>query len=105
MKSFGFDTSVLRTAISKLKQDAAERAEQEALEEMYLETLTGENAEEDIPLTATKAAKKARRKSQARLKKDAAREARLADERAARLKVGAAVDDVARKAGAKVTEP
>jgi len=36
VKSFGFDTKVMRKVISIRKQDAAERAEQEALLDMYL---------------------------------------------------------------------
>ena len=36
-KTFGFDTKVVRKVIALRKQDAAERAEQEALLDMYLE--------------------------------------------------------------------
>lgn len=39
VKSFGFDTKVLRKVISLRKQDAAERAEQEALLDMYMEVV------------------------------------------------------------------
>ena len=37
VKAFGFDTKVLRKLISLRKQDADERAEQEALLDLYLE--------------------------------------------------------------------
>lgn len=36
-KTFGFDTKVVRKVIALRKQDANERAEQEALLDMYLE--------------------------------------------------------------------
>lgn len=36
-KTFGFDTKVIRKVIALRKQDANERAEQEALLDMYLE--------------------------------------------------------------------
>jgi uncharacterized protein (UPF0335 family) len=39
VKSFGFDTKVMRKVISLRKQDAAERAEQEALLDMYMEVV------------------------------------------------------------------
>ncbi len=39
VKSFGFDSKVLRKVISLRKQDAAERAEQEALLDMYMEVV------------------------------------------------------------------
>jgi len=39
VKSFGFDTKVMRKVISIRKQDAAERAEQEALLDMYMEVV------------------------------------------------------------------
>ena len=35
VKAFGFDTKVLRKVITRRKQDASERAEQEALLELY----------------------------------------------------------------------
>lgn len=40
VKSFGFDTKVMRKVISLRKQDAAERAEQEALLDMYMEVVS-----------------------------------------------------------------
>jgi len=39
VKTFGFDTKVMRKVISLRKQDAMERAEQEALLDMYLEVV------------------------------------------------------------------
>lgn len=39
VKSFGFDTKVMRKVISIRKQDAAELAEQEALLDMYMEVV------------------------------------------------------------------
>lgn len=39
IKSFGFDTKVVRKVISLRKVEAAERAEQEALLEMYMSVL------------------------------------------------------------------
>ncbi|WP_416879294.1 DUF2312 domain-containing protein [Litorimonas sp.] len=39
VKSFGFDTKVMRKVISLRKQDASERAEQEALLDMYMEVV------------------------------------------------------------------
>lgn len=39
VKSFGFDSKVMRKVISLRKQDAAERAEQEALLDMYMEVV------------------------------------------------------------------
>ncbi len=39
MKSFGFDTKVMRKLISLRKQDANERAEQEALLDLYMGAL------------------------------------------------------------------
>jgi len=41
MKTFGLDTKVMRKVISLRKQDANERAEQEALLELYLEASDG----------------------------------------------------------------
>ena len=41
MKTFGLDTKVMRKVIALRKQDAAERAEQEALLELYLEASDG----------------------------------------------------------------
>ena len=41
VKSFGFDTKVLRKLVSLRKQDANERAEQEALLDMYFEAIEG----------------------------------------------------------------
>jgi len=35
VKTFGFDTKVMRKVVSMRKQDASERAEQEALLDMY----------------------------------------------------------------------
>ena len=40
MKSFGFDTKVMRKLISLRKQDENERAEQEALLDLYMGALT-----------------------------------------------------------------
>lgn len=40
VKSFGFDTKVLRKVISLRKQDEGERAEQEALLDMYMEVVS-----------------------------------------------------------------
>ena len=40
MKSFGFDTKVMRKLISLRKQDENERAEQEALLDLYQSALT-----------------------------------------------------------------
>ena len=37
VKAFGFDTKVMRKVISLRKQDANERAEQEALLDLYME--------------------------------------------------------------------
>jgi len=39
VKTFGFDAKVMRKVISIRKQDAAERAEQEALLDMYMEVV------------------------------------------------------------------
>lgn len=39
VKSFGFDTKVMRKVVSLRKQDASERAEQEALLDMYMEVV------------------------------------------------------------------
>lgn len=39
VKTFGFDTKVMRKVISLRKVEAAERAEQEALLEMYMEAI------------------------------------------------------------------
>lgn len=39
VKSFGFDSKVIRKVISLRKQDASERAEQEALLDMYMEVV------------------------------------------------------------------
>lgn len=39
VKTFGFDTKVMRKVISLRKQDAMERAEQEALLDMYFEVV------------------------------------------------------------------
>lgn len=39
VKTFGFDTKVVRKVISLRKLDAMERAEQEALLDMYLEVI------------------------------------------------------------------
>ncbi len=39
VKSFGFDTKVMRKVIALRKQDAAERAEQDALTDMYMEAV------------------------------------------------------------------
>jgi uncharacterized protein (UPF0335 family) len=39
VKTFGFDAKVMRKVISLRKQDAAERAEQEALLDMYMEVV------------------------------------------------------------------
>lgn len=39
VKSFGFDTKVIRKVISLRKIEASERAEQEALLEMYMEVV------------------------------------------------------------------
>ncbi|RKQ69604.1 uncharacterized protein (UPF0335 family) [Litorimonas taeanensis] len=39
VKTFGFDNKVMRKVIALRKQDAAERAEQEALLEMYMEVV------------------------------------------------------------------
>ncbi len=39
VKTFGFDSKVMRKVISLRKQDAAERAEQEALLDMYMEVV------------------------------------------------------------------
>ena len=41
MKTFGLDTKVMRKVIALRKQDAAERAEQEALIDLYLEASDG----------------------------------------------------------------
>ena len=41
MKTFGLDTKVMRKVIALRKQDANERAEQEALLELYLEASDG----------------------------------------------------------------
>ena len=40
VKSFGFDTKVFKKIIALRKQDAAERAEQEALIDMYMEVVS-----------------------------------------------------------------
>lgn len=40
VKSFGFDTKVMRKVVSLRKQDASERAEQEALLDMYMEVVS-----------------------------------------------------------------
>ena len=40
MKAFGFDTKVMRKLISLRKQDENERAEQEALLDLYMGALT-----------------------------------------------------------------
>jgi uncharacterized protein (UPF0335 family) len=39
VKTFGFDSKVMRKVIALRKQDAAERAEQEALLDMYMEVV------------------------------------------------------------------
>lgn len=39
VKTFGFDTKIMRKVISLRKVEAAERAEQEALLEMYMEAI------------------------------------------------------------------
>ena len=39
VKSFGFDTKVMRKVVSLRKQDESERAEQEALLDMYMEVV------------------------------------------------------------------
>ena len=39
VKTFGFDTKVIRKVVSLRKQDAMERAEQEALLHMYMEVV------------------------------------------------------------------
>lgn len=39
VKTFGFDTKVIRKVVSLRKQDAMERAEQEALLDMYMEVV------------------------------------------------------------------
>lgn len=39
VKTFGFDTKVMRKVISKRKQDAMERAEQEALLDTYMDVV------------------------------------------------------------------
>jgi uncharacterized protein (UPF0335 family) len=39
VKTFGFDTKVIRKVIALRKQDAAERAEQEALLDMYMQVV------------------------------------------------------------------
>lgn len=41
VKVFGLDTKIMRKVIALRKQEAAERAEQEALTEMYLEVVEG----------------------------------------------------------------
>jgi uncharacterized protein (UPF0335 family) len=41
MKTFGLDTKVMRKVIALRKQDANERAEQEALLELYMEASDG----------------------------------------------------------------
>lgn len=41
MKTFGLDTKVMRKIIALRKQDANERAEQEALLELYMEAADG----------------------------------------------------------------
>lgn len=41
MKAFGLDTKVMRKVIALRKQDENERAEQEALTELYLEAADG----------------------------------------------------------------
>ena len=42
VKSFGLDTKVMRKLITKRKMDAAERAEQEALLDIYEDAVQGE---------------------------------------------------------------
>lgn len=39
VKSFGFDSKILRKAIAARKKDAAERAEEEQMLELYLEVI------------------------------------------------------------------
>lgn len=46
-KSFGFDTKIIRKVISKRKLEAAERAEQEALLDLYWGAVQGDLFTED----------------------------------------------------------
>lgn len=42
VKTFGLDTKIMRKVISERKKEAAERAEEEALLDMYMEVVEGQ---------------------------------------------------------------
>jgi len=48
-KTFGFDTKILRTIIKNRKIEAAERAEQDALVELYEDAINGCESTPDTP--------------------------------------------------------
>ncbi|RKQ68978.1 uncharacterized protein (UPF0335 family) [Litorimonas taeanensis] len=95
VKIFGFDVPTVKRVVRLRQIERALREEQAALDQIYLEATEGEDGS-DIPLPSLPEAKKARRKSQARLKKDKARDAMEADARAAREAVAARVEAVSK---------
>ena len=83
VKMFGFDVKIVKKVVRLIQIERAAREEEAELTEIYLDAVEKGADGEDIPLPGLPAAKKARKKSQARVKKDAARDAQIKDEKAA----------------------
>ena len=80
VKIFGFDVPTVKRVIRLRKMEAEVRAERAALDAIYMEAAAG-GAAGEIPLPGL--SEKKRKKSQARVKKETARDAHRAEEKAA----------------------